>query len=80
MMTLIIDPAGCCRCIYDEAIDLHLLGDLQIERASLVEPDAAGEWWADCSPLGGPNLGPFDLRSQAISAEAAWLSEHLSNL
>ena len=79
-MTLIIDPSGFCRCIYNEAIDLHLLGDLQIQRASLVEPDKAGQWWADCSPLRGATLGPFALRSQAIAAEVAWLNEQLSRL
>ena len=31
----------------------------RIRRASHVEPDEAGRWWADLSPVGGPRLGPF---------------------
>ena len=37
------------------------------------EPDAKGRWTADLGPVGGPVLGPFDLRSHALDAELAWL-------
>jgi hypothetical protein len=45
-------------------------------RASLVEPDEEGRWWADLSPVDGPLLGPFRQRSQALDAEEEWLGHH----
>ena len=56
-MQLRIDPHGSVYCVYGEAIDLSLLGTLSIRRASRVEPDHCGQWWADLSPLHGPKLG-----------------------
>lgn len=77
-MELVITPDGVLRCVYDEAMDLAALGDVEIRRASHVEPDAAGAWWADLSPVAGPKLGPFDKRSTALEAEVTWLRRHLS--
>jgi hypothetical protein len=79
-MYLLIDPCGGIRCIYGEAIDLHVLGSLTIARASSVEPDDQGRWWADLGPVDGPRLGPCDRRSQALDAERMWLEQHLANL
>jgi hypothetical protein len=76
MMDLVVDPAGRISCIYDEAIDLGALGSVSIARASHVEPDAAGRWVVDLAPAGGPALGPFALRSEALAAERAWLEAH----
>jgi hypothetical protein len=75
-MRLVVEPGGRVRCLYGEAVDLAALGALTIRRASHVEPDAEGAWWADLAPLGGPRLGPFARRSQALDAEVAWLEEH----
>jgi len=75
-MEIIIDPAGIGRCIYTEAIDLHRLGRLAITRGSHVEPTGQGHWFADLSPVDGPKLGPFHRRSDALTAETAWLEEH----
>lgn len=75
-MEILIAPDGSARCVYGEGLDLRLLGELEIRRASRVEPDAAGRWWADLSPVGGPRLGGYDLRSGALEAEAAWLGAH----
>ncbi len=72
-MRLLIHPGGQVTCLYDESIDLASLGRLAISRASHVEPDEMGRWHADLSPVGGPTLGPFDVRSQALDAERAWL-------
>ena len=80
MMTLIIDPAGLVRCLYAETIDLRSLGELSIARASRIEPDELGNWWADLSQAAGPVLGPFGLRSEALGAELDWLSDHLASL
>jgi hypothetical protein len=73
-MELIVGADGVARCIYDEALDLRELGRLQITRASHVEPDTDGYWWADMGPSGGPVLGPFGSRSEALRAERGWLA------
>ena len=70
---LVITPGGVTRCIYSEQIDLTALGSPTISRASHVEPDQQGRWLADLSPVKGPILGPFAVRSEALAAEHAWL-------
>ena len=75
-MDLIVDAGGVVRGVYAEAIDLARLGDVTIRRASHVEPDELGQWWADLAPVGGPRLGPFGRRSNALAAEKHWLDEH----
>ena len=75
-MQLIIQPDGSIRCVYGEVIDLHALGNLNIARGSHVEPNSTGCWFADLSPVSGPRLGPFSMRSDALTAEQAWLNEH----
>src|SRR5205814_4594772 len=73
---LLVDPRGQVRCLYTECLDLAQLGRMRIRRASRVEPDILGRWWADLSPVRGPRLGPFRKRSEALTAEAAWLEAH----
>lgn len=63
--------------IYDELLDLRGLGQVSIRRASMVEPDEEGRWWADMGLSGGPVLGPFSLRSQALAAEVEWLEKRI---
>ena len=75
-MQLVISPGGEVRCVYSETIDLRCLGSVSIRRASHVEPADGGQWFADLTPVGGPVLGPFDHRTQALSAEQVWLDEH----
>ena len=72
-MELVIDCAGTVRCLYSEVLDLSVLGTPCIRRASHIEPDSDGKWWADLAPVDGPRLGPFEKRSQALMAEVAWL-------
>lgn len=71
---MIVQPNGEITTLYAEVLDLAALGALKIARASEVEPDDQGDWWAQI--LDGPRLGPFPLRSQALAAEVAWLIEH----
>ena len=75
-MQLVIQPDGSVRCVYGETIDLHSLGNLNIARGSHVEPNSAGQWFADLSPVSGPRLGPFSKRSEALEAETEWLDHH----
>ena len=72
---LIIGLGGSVRMIYSELIAPHALGEPTIERGSHVEPDQNGFWWADLSPVEGPRLGPYHMRSKAIEAEIALLKE-----
>ena len=72
-MQAIVQPNGAIRCLYDESIDLSTVGQLSICRASHVEPDANGQWFADLSPMEGPILGPFPRRSDALTAESNWI-------
>ena len=75
-MHLVVDRQGMIRGLYDEAVDLAALGEVHLSRASQVEPDANGDWWADLQPVRGPKLGPFARRSLALAAEQAWLKAH----
>jgi hypothetical protein len=75
-MQLDILTDGSVRCIYDEIIDLAALGTLNISRASHVEPDSNGRWFADLRSVNGPILGPFTVRSEALRAEKTWLEEN----
>jgi hypothetical protein len=75
-MNLVVESGGQVRCLYDEGIDLATLGLIIINRASHVEPDSNGQWWADLSPVAGAKLGPFHRRSEALEAETAWLESH----
>jgi hypothetical protein len=72
-MDLVVSPDGTVRAIYAEDINLGDLGSPLISRASHVEPDSQGRWLADLSPVGGPVLGPFDRKSEALTAELTWL-------
>jgi len=75
-MELLIHSSGKIRCLYGEEIDLAALGRLRIERGSHVEPTWDGRWTADLGPVGGPVLGPYEVRSEALAAEQEWLLAH----
>ena len=72
-MELVVDAGGDVRCVDGEELDLREIGKLQITRASRVEPDRDGFWWADLGPVDGPVLGPFRNRTEALVAERGWL-------
>jgi hypothetical protein len=76
LFQMVISKQGSVRHVYEEGIDLRPLGSPQIERGSHVEPTTEGTWTADMSPVGGPLLGPFSKRSEALAAERAWLETH----
>jgi hypothetical protein len=72
-LSLRINTDGDTQWVYDERVDLSSLGSPHLRRASHVEPEADGSWWADLVPVNGPRLGPFACRSAALTAERAWL-------
>ena len=77
--TLSITPDGTIQFLWDDTLAPLLdLGEGEIKRASYVEPKG-NKWIADLHPAGGPVLGPFPLRSDALTAEQDWLLLNLLN-
>ena len=75
-LQLAISKGGEVRGIYsDELVPLVARG-ASVARASHVEPCEGGGWQVDLSPLGGPVLRGFVLRSIALEAEVAWIQRH----
>ena len=72
-MNVYVDPQGDLQFIYQEEINMEDLGASTIRRASEVEPIEDSQWCANLARLGGPMLGPFKNRSEAIEAELAWI-------
>jgi hypothetical protein len=73
-----IAPGGKITAIYrDDLADLFAQGETKITRASSVEPAPGGGWASDLTASGGPVLGPYSLRKQALDAEIDWLESNL---
>ncbi len=71
-----IAPDGTLNFLWDDALaPLMELGESTLFRASHIEPQGI-EWVADLSPVGGPTLGAFPLRNDALTAERDWLQHH----
>ncbi|QDT16401.1 hypothetical protein [Alienimonas californiensis] len=79
LQELFVGADGTARGLYGELIEAGAIGKCSIARASHVEPHPDGGWTADLSPVGGPVLGPVPLRSEALTAEADWLTRNLLN-
>lgn len=80
MMQVTISKTGDLRYIHSDDLGRllePLKGVRRIKRASHVEPTTEGHWTADMSPVGGPVLGPFPYRQEALDAEVKWLKENL---
>ena len=73
-MDVVITPDGTVTTLYTELLDLAALGAMNIARASQVEPDDRGQWFAQL--IDGPTLGPYPRRSDALAAEVEWLTAH----
>lgn len=73
-----VSTSGELEFIYDDRLRrLMSQGNARTTRASHVEPTGDNRWTADLSPVGGPVLGPFDKRDEALAAEVRWLSKEL---
>jgi hypothetical protein len=79
-INLTVKPDGTIAAIHNDAlVDLYDEGKATVERASHVEPSYDGgqvTWMADLSPVNGPKLGPYRLRSDALQAEVEWLERN----
>lgn len=83
-INLYISKDGTIQGVYSDSFaNLLTQGKSVIKRASHVEPGVddkgAACWYADLSPSGGPQLGPFYLRQTALDEEVKWLHKHLFN-
>ena len=76
-MQILVTPTGIMQMLYSETFDPDTFGPTNIRRASHVEPDPYGKWFADLSPVNGPKLGPFAKRSEALAAEIDWINHNL---
>lgn len=71
-----IGTDGLLKFVYHDGLAaLQELGQTIVSRASHVEPAPHCGWTADLTPSGGPILGPYPLRSQALDAELTWLDQ-----
>lgn len=80
---IFIHPDGTIRYLfYDVLRPLLDCGKSTVSRASHIDMhlvDDQWKWFADLSPVSGPNLGPFLDRDDAITAEVSWLVENHLN-
>lgn len=80
-MKIKITPQGRVMLLYEEEVGLAeaLGGKHVITRASHVEPDHKGDWWARMivPESGLITLGPFSKRSEALKAEIQYLETNL---
>lgn len=54
----------------DVAVEGLPAGEMSELHDQLYPPS---KWWADCLPVGGPVLGPFEDRDTALAKESEWL-------
>lgn len=78
-LSVFVRPDGTATHLYRDGAPTAGLGAAAIRRASRVEPDALNQWWADLAPVGGPALGPYPTRNQALAAEETWLLQQMRN-
>jgi hypothetical protein len=71
--TIIIRPNGTAEWVHaDELNFLKAASPTSTRRVSDVEPEG-DSWTADMHRIGGPLLGPFLTREEALRAERLWL-------
>jgi hypothetical protein len=77
--TITISNKGTITFIYDDDIAKALsgLGKSTTTRASHVEPNTDGTWYAYMDLVGGPTLGPFNTRTEALQEEVHWIEQNI---
>jgi hypothetical protein len=70
---------GIVETLYEDDLNLDQIGEMDIRRASHVEPNNNGKWIVDLSPVNGPKLGPFKKRKDALKAEVKWINKNYFN-
>lgn len=78
-INIFVGDDGSISYVYDDEVDRFFRGagfEGVVRRASRVEP-CEGGWSADLALVGGPVLGPFEDRAQAIAEEVEWLNRNL---
>lgn len=77
-LDVLVDAKGTLKFVYNDALKpLLTLGEGKIRRASHVEPTSDNRWTADMAPVGGPILGPYATRAEALEHEVDWLRANL---
>ena len=76
---LIVKPDGKIVGVYSDTIDYRTLGKPSVRRASYVEPTNDALWTADLAPVGGPRLGPFERRDEAVAKEIELLERMIGD-
>lgn len=73
-----IDKEGTTKQIYNDDFVILALKVERIKRASSVEllHERSQQWKADMFLSGGPVLGPYRRRDEAIKAEIDWLERN----
>jgi hypothetical protein len=83
-MKLVVTKDGSIQTIApDDLSFINSLGTCDVRRASHVEAvnhNGKFVWEADLSPVGGPVLGPFFTRTEALQKEVEWLDQRLGHL
>jgi hypothetical protein len=83
-MRLVVGPDGNTQAIAPNDLSLgNCFGPCEVRRASHVEAVKQEEeyfWTVDLSPVGGPILGPFVTRTEALEEETEWLEQRLGHL
>jgi hypothetical protein len=75
----LISPGGLVRGLYTDEVDWPALGRVRVTRASTVEFDETMQGWVVTILETAERLGPFRRRAEAIEAEVAILTGHLSS-
>ena len=82
-LTVLVTEEGDVIYVYNPLID-SIFRDSGFKgvpkRASSVEPIDDSNWEADLSRVGGPVLGPFSSRDEAVDAELEWLNENIHTI
>jgi hypothetical protein len=76
-IVMVFSETGDAHCLWTDEIDLHQLGECQVERASEVEYDPEMGGWRVYLKDGTVLPGSWKSRTEAIQAEVTYLQERM---